>query len=825
MQQSILKKISFFLIITSQLLITTLSRSQINVNCDTSKVGQSTNLGLYGGLTVDYAFSQTGRLFSASLVPASLFISDDTAKTWYKAFPADSLEFACGTRGWGGGGTNVYTNTKGWAAVLTKESANEAFSSAVISFNNGDTGSWHTAIDNYLLEQLGYEFEPLGVIALSDYYLYATTQKYIARVNGNNQIDTSNIIDITKRVSGIDSTTSKLAALAVANSVSGYPFYIVVDSVGSSLAAPKGKLYKYDGNNFSNITLPSILTGITKVFTHPYQITGDTIFISGRNKAQQLKTYRSYDGGNNWTLLTAPDPITIKDVEYSANWNLTNSNNIILIGDASNVSFDLGSTWNFQVNISFDPTKNVVRPYSQTLFPLDTSINIAGDKTGSFISTSGINGIYSQSLNKGFEAILIWDIDRNESESVFYLGTQSGLAYTTKYNDSLIAPTEKWVYPNGLYPVCNITESVYAIAIDPNDSLHIIAGTQKAFHVSSFGPDSFIAVMVGGYDEPGTVTQDIEFINSNIVISVTGAFGETYYKNGGIWRSENGGYSWTDVSPTNFGCGRTVAYGVNGSDTVLYVGTGLGSVEPGALWKSTDLGLTWVEVNTGPDGLNAPDLVINEIEVDPRGADTLYLIAGVDTNGVLAKSTDGGLTYQYLLSNSTVDFEQFYSIEIDPAYPDSIMYLSGERKLFQYNPLLDSLDVIYTGLPGERIYDIAIGSILVGTTTGFYGIEKTDEGIITSISPTNTNSPIAFFVYPNPVTNEAFIKIEGINGVAKELNITLYDVMGRIVKEMSYKNYAEDETIRFDASLLSNGIYYLQMNTGNTIVSQKVIKN
>ena len=58
-------------------------------SCDTLKIGKSNNLGIYGGMAFDLAFADNGRLFAACDAPASLFISDDSAKTWYHAFPND----------------------------------------------------------------------------------------------------------------------------------------------------------------------------------------------------------------------------------------------------------------------------------------------------------------------------------------------------------------------------------------------------------------------------------------------------------------------------------------------------------------------------------------------------------------------------------------------------------------------------------------------------------------------------------------------------------------------------------------------------------------
>ena len=76
---------------------------------------------------------------------------------------------------------------------------------------------------------------------------------------------------------------------------------------------------------------------------------------------------------------------------------------------------------------------------------------------------------------------------------------------------------------------------------------------------------------------------------------------ETYYfgaTGGGVWKTQNGGQSWDNVSDGYFG-GSIGAVAVSEWDSnVVYVGTGektvRGNVSPGyGMWKSHDAGDTW----------------------------------------------------------------------------------------------------------------------------------------------------------------------------------------------------------------------------------------
>ncbi len=793
----------FFL--ATLLLLTVQIYAQVNTTCDTSNIGNGNNLGIYGGIANDITYNNNGRLFANCAAPASLFISDDTAKTWYKAFPRDSMEFECGTRGWGGGGRIALSNQKNWVAEFTNDTYGD-ISAAVISFQNGDTGTWHTAMDGVLFEQMGYTNGKVFNIGMSDYYLYTLFKNYIVRID-TGKIDSSDIINIYNRITSIDSSAS-LISIAVANTASGYPFYVVIDSSGSTEAYPNGQLYKYDGSIFTKIPIPSTIRGLSKVFTHQAQITGDTIFISGKNSSSKPYVYRSFDGGSTWTNITQSPNFDLIDVNYSPNWvsQMPASNGLILINSWFYISKDMGITWS---KSPYLPELFVKVPYAVAIHPADTNLVVCSSVLGLHTSTGGITGTYTKALNDGLEAALVRKIVHNKNETEFYLGTSSGLAYTTKYKDDAVVGIDKWMAPNGKFPIdsTNLTGGASAVAIDQDDSAHVIAGYNAGFFVSSTGPDGFQKIVVSGYLSNSSITKDIEFISSDIVLSVTGSSTRNTSGMGDIWRSTDRGYTWTKVSPSNFGNGTTIAIGFGKTDTVIYVGTGVMNEEHGHIWKSTDLGLTWTDVNTGPyDYYSASNtaLTIDEIEVDPRGTDTLYIVAGYDSTSAFVKSIDGGLTYQYL----NLQPEKYSSsLEIDASNPDSIIYVANARSVFQYNPALDTATRIFDGLPGENINDVAIGSILVGTTTGFYRIKiDTTNNIITNNRKILQYGNNDIFIYPVPAKDQLFIKLNDQNIKSNHITIYVYNIIGNKIAE---KNTSQNNEI--EISNLRAGTYIVRV--------------
>lgn len=91
------------------------------------------------------------------------------------------------------------------------------------------------------------------------------------------------------------------------------------------------------------------------------------------------------------------------------------------------------------------------------------------------------------------------------------------------------------------------------------------------------------------------------------------------------------------------------------------------------IYKSTDLGVTWTQMN---DTLLTPDVPVYDIAIDPTNSDVVYI--GTNTLGVL-KSTDGGTSWQ--LANEGIAYGDstfpdgrwaVLCIEIDPFNPQTL---------------------------------------------------------------------------------------------------------------------------------------------------------
>ncbi|WP_077922585.1 glycosyl hydrolase [Spirosoma sp. 209] len=156
---------------------------------------------------------------------------------------------------------------------------------------------------------------------------------------------------------------------------------------------------------------------------------------------------------------------------------------------------------------------------------------------------------------------------------------------------------------------------------------------------------------------------------------------------GGVWKTENGGITWQNISDGFFRMGSVGAIAVAPSNpNIIYVGMGehtlRGNLAPGdGVYKSTDAGKTWTHV-----GLTDTQH-IGSVLIDPTNPDIVYVAAlghafGPNEERGVFRTQDGGKTWKKVLyKNPNVGA---IDLTIDPTNPKTLYASTFEFRRFPW---------------------------------------------------------------------------------------------------------------------------------------------
>lgn len=202
---------------------------------------------------------------------------------------------------------------------------------------------------------------------------------------------------------------------------------------------------------------------------------------------------------------------------------------------------------------------------------------------------------------------------------------------------------------------------------------------------------------------------------------------------GGVWKTENGGVSWSNISDGYFNTGTIGGIAVAPSDpNIIYVGTGESPIRGvttshgDGVYKSTDAGKTWTHI-----GLEATSQIA-KVVVDPRDANIVYVAAqgspwqATDERGVY-RSMDGGATWKRVLfvdNNTGASF-----LTIDPSNPHVLYASMWDHRRQPWT--------VTSGGPGSGLYKTTDGGDTWVTINN--GLPALMGNTAAAVSPANPN--------------------------------------------------------------------------------------
>jgi PKD repeat protein/photosystem II stability/assembly factor-like uncharacterized protein len=208
---------------------------------------------------------------------------------------------------------------------------------------------------------------------------------------------------------------------------------------------------------------------------------------------------------------------------------------------------------------------------------------------------------------------------------------------------------------------------------------------------------------------------------------------------GGIWKTDNGGSTWTPLSDTIPALGISdIEVTLDGANEIIYIATGdrdhSDTYSVGML-KSTDGGLTWNE--TGLTWTQSQQRLINRTLIDTDAPDTLYAATSIG----LYQTIDGGTNWSLKYNTEFVD------IEFQPGNTAQLYGSTWDGKIYRSTNYGDSWTQVYSVSSGERTEiavtadnDDVIYAIMANSSNGLQGIHKSVDGGATFSQVFNGNT-------------------------------------------------------------------------------------
>lgn len=243
--------------------------------------------------------------------------------------------------------------------------------------------------------------------------------------------------------------------------------------------------------------------------------------------------------------------------------------------------------------------------------------------------------------------------------------------------------------------------NIESLAIDSKDPKVIYAGTWHLAWKTSDRGISWHKIDRGMIDDSDVFSIIVDASNSSVVFASACS---------GIYKSDSAGDLFHKVQGIPFSARRTrILKQDPANPNLVYAGTTEG------LWRTRDSGRTWKQ-------LTDPDVVVNDIWVDPQNSSRLLL--ATDRAGILA-SADGGDSFTP--ANRGYTHRHITAILPDQADKDAIYVgIAGDRQwggVYRFQLANKSWKQKSGGLGGRDVLTMkqaSDGTLLAGTTQGLF---------------------------------------------------------------------------------------------------------
>ncbi len=301
---------------------------------------------------------------------------------------------------------------------------------------------------------------------------------------------------------------------------------------------------------------------------------------------------------------------------------------------------------------------------------------------------------------------------------------------------------------------------VTALAIDPQDSSNVYAGTKrKGLYKSSDAGASWKEVT---FDARSVTSLAIDPRDSAVLYVAA-----TWESRGSLFKSKDAGESWERIYVEPVSDTEVMVVRIHPRiPDEMYIGTSINRSRKSTIARSRDGGITW-------DNIRTNDATIKDISFDPQNVDQMYFFSS--RNDIL-RSADRGQNWESITKLKRDDRSQRYegtvqSFLVHPQSPGEL-YIGTDRSLYRsenYGDTWAEVDIIGSskGIPIRAIAmsPISDNQITYASAQALYVLAGSDgQTNRWKITDTQSQQIISTILYD---PNQAGVMYVGFQGVSR----------------------------------------------------------
>ncbi len=373
--------------------------------------------------------------------------------------------------------------------------------------------------------------------------------------------------------------------------------------------------------------------------------------------------------------------------------------------------------------------------------------------------------------------------------------------------------TDNTVCENTLVTLTGSGAATYTYTGSVNDGVAFAATSTETYTVTGTDAngctntdDITITVSIPTVTAASDVTNDA--ICGSGDVTLTGGGAVSY-----LWdNSVVDGVAFTTSSTNTYTVTGTDAFGCTNTATITITVNTLPTVSANSndANNAICIGSSVIVTGVGASTYTYTGGISEGVAFTPTATNT-YTVTGTDANGCVNTGT------------ITITVNQLPVVDIAP-YTEAVCDVVTNYSLTNVSPLAG----VFSGanVTGTTFNPSAAGvgvHPITYTVTDINGCVGSDVENITvgDCSGIEENSTIAVSVYPNPTNGEFTLSINNAN--FSNITISIVDIHGKVVYNEMNVTIAQDFIKQINVSDLARGVYFVKLNNGSDISTQKLI--